>query len=65
MAMTTREFIQHLLLNCELDDPVYIEVKVPENNERRYLSFEPSHVTRFSADIPETLIECKTWKGEE
>ena len=64
MAMTTREFIQHLLLNCELDDPVEIEVKVPENYYNRHLSFEPAHATRIGddSDCPTTLIECKPWK---
>lgn len=60
--MTTREFIQHILLNCELDDPIYIEVKIPENVTGRYLSFEPSHVTRIGGECYETLIECKPWK---
>lgn len=62
--MTTREFIQHLLLNAELDDPVNIEVVIPENNERKFLSFEPSHVTRLGEDYGEavTLIECKPHK---
>ena len=62
--MTTREFIQHLLINCELDDPVHVEVKIPENVSGRYISFTPSHVTRVGDDDdwPETLIECKPWK---
>ena len=67
MAMTTREFIQHLLLNCELDDPVHIEVKIPENVAGRYLTFEPAHASRLGDDSyePETLIECKPYKEEE
>lgn len=66
MAMTTREFIQHLLLNCELDDPVHIEVKIPENVAGRHLTFEPAHASRIGDDSyePETLIECKPYKGE-
>ncbi len=67
MAMTTREFIQHLLLNCELDDPVHIEVKIPENMTHRYVSFEPAHASRIGDDskCPETLIECKPYKEEK
>ena len=64
MAMTTREFIQHLLLNCELDDPVNIEVRIPNNCTRRLLCFEPAHAFRVGDDseCPETLVECKPWK---
>lgn len=67
MAMTTREFIQHLLLNCELDDPVHIEVRIPENVAGRHIMFEPAHASRIGDDslVPDTLIECKPWKGEE
>ena len=56
-AMTTREFIQHLLLNCELNDPVIIEVRVGG----RCMVFEPAHATRIGDfdEVPETLIECK------
>lgn len=66
MAMTTREFIQHLILNADLDDPVYIEVKVPDNVSGRYLSFEPAHVSQIGTnDIGiETIVECKPWKGD-
>ena len=62
--MSTREFIQHLLLNCELDDPVHIEVRVPENMACRFVSFEPAHASRIGSDgdDPVTLIECKPWK---
>ena len=62
--MTTREFIQHILLNAELDDPILIEVQIPENNERRFLSFEPAHVSRIDAGKPETLVECKPFKED-
>ncbi len=54
--MTTREFIQHLILNCELDDPVSIEAKI----DNRYVHLKPSHAFRVGEDdCPETLIECK------
>ena len=66
--MTTREFVQHLLLNCELDDPVMIEVKIPDDSAKlgRYLSFEPKHASRIgeTSDEFETLIECKPYKGD-
>jgi len=65
--MTTREFIQHLILNCEMDDPVMIEVKIPDNQEKlgHYLSYEPRRASRIgeSDDEYETLIECKPHKG--
>lgn len=63
--MTTREFIMHLILNCgSLDDPVQVEVFIPENMNNRYVCFEPAHVTTIGSvdDSPETLIECKPWK---
>ena len=61
--MTTREFIQHLIMNAELDDPVAIEVRVPDGKDNSYLSFEPAHVTRIGdEDEPETLVECKPYK---
>jgi len=63
--MTTREFIQHLVMNGELDDPVKIEVHVPENTSG-FISFDPAHVTHIGGeyDEPETLVECKPYKGE-
>jgi len=65
MPMTTREFIQHLILNSELDDPVYIEIKIPDNVSGRYISFSPAHVTRIDvADCKETLVECKPYKED-
>lgn len=63
--MTTREFIQHLILNCELDDPVLIEVLIPDGISRGYHSFEPTHASRIGIeDKPETLIECKQIKED-
>ena len=64
--MTTREFMQHLLLNCELDDPVHIEIKVPENVANRYISFCPAHASRIGDDECDriTLIECKPWEED-
>ena len=64
--MTTREFIQHLILNCDLDDEVHIEVRIPDNTEHRYISLDPAHVTRIGeyTEQPETLIECKPYKED-
>lgn len=63
--MTTREFIQHLILNCELDDPVSIEVPIPDGISRGFHSFEPAHASRIGIeDDPETLIECKPKKED-
>lgn len=67
--MSTREFIQHLILNCNLDDPVMIEIKVPSETDKvgRYLSYEPAHATRIGEcdGEYETLVECKPYKGGE
>lgn len=62
--MTTREFIQHLLLNSEMDDEVEIEVLIPEGYNNRYICFNPAHVTRIdnNSDKPVTLIDCKPAK---
>lgn len=64
MAMTTREFIQHLLMNGELDDPVTIEVNVPAG-KMGFMTFKPAHVTRIG-DVTEneTLIECKPFEED-
>ena len=66
MAMTTREFIQHLILNCELDDPVCIEFRVPDNHNGKYVRMSPTHATRIGeldeSSACETLIECKLWR---
>lgn len=64
MAMTTREFIQHLVLNGELDDPVSIEIYVPSGRSG-FMTFEPAHVTRIGDDYdPETLVECKPYDDD-
>ena len=56
--MTTREFIQHLILNCELNDEVTMEVQLPSNVQPgAYFRFKPAHACHFDED-PETLIEC-------
>lgn len=57
--MTTREFIMHLIMNCELNDPVCIEVKVPDNMSCRYVRYEPTHACHLGDEDPETLIETK------
>lgn len=63
--MTTRELITILLMNTNMDDPVSIEVKIPENPDASYLSYEPAYVSHLSGDLgdqAETLIECKPWR---
>ena len=65
--MTTREFIQHLILNGELEDEICVEIKVPKNCEDQFISFYPNHVTRldyFGVQRNETLIECKPYKED-
>jgi len=64
--MTTRELMMHLLLNGDLDAPVSVEVKVPQNKDGGYLTFDPLSVSRIGGDcIPvETLIECKPYKED-
>ena len=65
MAMTTREFIQHLIMNSELNDPVEIEVQVP-SDKSGFMTFEPAHVTRIGGEVgeEETLVECKPYKED-
>ena len=64
MARTTREFIQHLIMNGELDDPVEIEVNVP-SDKAGFMTFEPKHVTRVGDEIdPLTLVECKPYRED-
>lgn len=63
--MTTRELITILLLNANMDDPVSIEVKIPETPDATYLSYEPAYVSHICGDVgdrAETLIECKPWR---
>lgn len=63
--MTTREFIQHLILNCELNDKVTIEVNLPDNIKPGFYRMVPTHAHGIGGcfgDPSETIIECK---GEE
>ena len=61
--MTTREFIMHLVMNCELDDPVTIEVRLKDDQRMVHLS--PVHAYKIGGDYdPETLIECKYQKED-
>ena len=60
--MTTREFMMHLVMNCEPDDPVTIEVKV----DGKYVLAVPVHACKIGEDYdPETLIECKSIKEDK
>lgn len=60
--MTTREFVQHLILNCELDDEVSIEVHLPDDVKPGFFCMIPVHAYRLGEGLDckgETLIECK------
>ena len=64
--MTTREFIQHLVLNGELDDQLEIEVHIPDGVEGpSYHCFVPSHVTHINDYKQITLVECRPHRGDE
>lgn len=57
--MTVRELIQMLVLNCNLDDRVDIEIEQPVDTERTsfcYQHHEPKHVLHIAGG--EALIEC-------
>ena len=57
--MTVRELIQMLVLNCNLDDRVDIEIEQPVDTERTsfcYQHHEPKHVLHITGG--EALIEC-------
>lgn len=60
--MTSRELIMSLVLNCNLDDEIKVEVMLPNgtNNEGdpcyRFVQFEPRHVVHFPDN--DALIEC-------
>ena len=63
--MTTREFIQHLILNCELDDKVTIEVKTNRDIEAgHYIRIRPAHAFHLGDDQDETIIECDSIEVE-
>ena len=55
--MTTREFMMHLIMNCEPNSPVTIEARVND----RIVHLQPSHAFGIGDDCgePETVIECK------
>ena len=57
--MTVREMIQGLIFNCDLDDIVECEVKLPGKDSDTYKlkSFEPARVYRIG-DEKTSLIEC-------
>lgn len=63
--MTTREFVQHILMNADLDDKVEIEVTVPANTDQTLFHVYPAHVTKIGDTLSEsvTLIECKPYNG--
>ena len=57
--MTVRELVQLLLINCNLDDRVDIEIKQPIDETREsfcYQHHDPKHVLHVGGG--EALIEC-------
>ena len=57
--MTVRELIQMLVLNCNLDDRVDIEIEQPVDTESTLFCcqhYEPKHVLHIAGG--EALIEC-------
>lgn len=57
--MTVRELVQMLLLNCNLDDTIEVEYKVPLDEKEESFSFrhdKPRRVIHFPGG--EALIEC-------
>ena len=57
--MTVRELVQLLLINCNLDDRVDIEIKQPIDEKREsfcYQHHDPKHVLHVGGG--EALIEC-------
>lgn len=57
--MTVRELVQLLIINCNLDDRVDIEIKQPTDEKREsfcYQHHDPKHVLHVGGG--EALIEC-------
>ena len=57
--MTVRELVQLLIINCNLDDRVDIEIKQPIDEKREsfyYQHHDPKHVCHVGGG--EALIEC-------
>ena len=57
--MTVRELVQLLIINCNLDDRVDIEIKQPIDEKREsfcYQHHDPKHVLHVGGG--EALIEC-------
>lgn len=57
--MTVRELIQMLVLNCNLDDRIDIEIKQPINEERTSFCYQhhtPKRVIHYAGG--EAQIEC-------
>ena len=58
--MTTREFIQHLILNGELDDEVVLEISIPDKmRDQRFFELSPSHVMHLNDFPNQTIVDCK------
>ena len=57
--MTVRELIQMLVLNCNLDDSIDIEIKQPINEERTSFCYQhhtPKRIIHYAGG--EAQIEC-------
>lgn len=57
--MTVRELVQLLIINCNLEDRVDIEIKQPIDEKREsfcYQHHDPKHVLHVGGG--EALIEC-------
>lgn len=64
--MTTREFIQHLILNGELDDEVLFEIALPEAMVgKRFYELYPAHVMHLNDSPNVTVIDCKVRPEED
>lgn len=56
---TVRELIQALVLNCDLDDVVNVEFKIPVENKDDSFVYHREDVRRvFHCADGEALIEC-------
>lgn len=66
-VMTVREFMQHLILNCEMNDEVVMEIRLPNDvKPGAFFRMCPTHASRIGiedgADYTEAFISCKPYK---
>ena len=56
---TVRELIQALVMNCELDDTIEVEIQRPVDSDDNTFHFEHEKIRRvFHLGNGESLIEC-------